>query len=273
MDMNITILSKVKKNKNKTANYYLTDNIIVRDRKIYVEKEKNDKSVLYKINKNNWHKYLNEYGWDKLELSWQKRVKFNYNYPFGFLDCGGGGDCLFSVISEALNLEDIYNNGDGNKYSIETIRGFASKEVKSENYENILNIYKALFDNNDFDGEWNPYDINNIEELRKIISTNGDKYWGDHICLDLLQRALDINFILMKTDFGIETDDSKYFYPICQDINENTNYIIIYYTDEIHFQLVGYFDGNLMRTVFSYDNLPTNFVEMYKRDMNKSWKK
>jgi hypothetical protein len=74
----------------------------------------------------------------------------------------------------------------------------------------------------------------------------------------------------MKTDFGIETDDSKYFYPICQDINENTNYIIIYYTDEIHFQLVGYFDGNLMRTVFSYENLPTNFVEMYKRDMNKS---
>ena len=25
----------------------------------------------------------------------------------------------------------------------------------------------------------------------------------------------------MKTDFGIESDDSRYFYPICQDIDEN----------------------------------------------------
>jgi hypothetical protein len=133
-----------------------------------------------------------------------------------------------------------------------------------------LGIYKALFDNGDFDGEWNPHDINNIEELRKVFKTTGDKFWGDHICLGLLQKALNINFILMKTDFGIETDDSRYFYPICEDIYENESYIILYYTDEIHFQLVGYFDENLMKTVISYENLPINFVEMYKRDMNKS---
>ena len=48
----------------------------------------------------------------------------------------------------------------------------------------------------------------------------------------------------MKTDFGIESDDSRYFYPICQDIDENGMYIVIYYTDEIHFQLVGYFNAS-----------------------------
>ena len=251
-------------------NYYLTDNIVIKDKKMYVEKEKNSKTVLYKINKNNWHKYLNEYGWTKLETSWQNKIKYNYNYPFGFLDCGGGGDCLFSVISEALNLNEIYINGDGNRFSIESVREYASNEIDCNNYDNIIEIYKALYDNDDFDGEWNPYDVNNIEELKKIFATNGDKFWGDHICLGLLQKALNINFILMKTDFGIETDDSRYFYPICEDIDENGKYIIVYYTDEIHFQLVGYFDGNIMQTVFSYENLPPNFVEMYKRDMNKS---
>ncbi len=178
--MNNTILSKIPKNENKTEKYYLTDNIIVKDKKMYVEKEKNNKTILYKINKNNWHKYLNEYGWDKLELSWQKRVKFNYNYPFGFLDCGGGGDCLFSVISEALNLEDIYNNGDGNKYSIESIRGFASNEVINENYESILNFNPRQGDDYLDSGDDNNSEQFNtgddyFQSLVPILFVRGDK--------------------------------------------------------------------------------------------------
>ena len=74
----------------------------------------------------------------------------------------------------------------------------------------------------------------------------------------------------MKTDFGIENDDSRYFYPICQDLNKNAKYIILYYTDEIHFQLVGFFNGDVMKTVFSFEDIPSNLIEMYKRDMNKT---
>ena len=218
MSEKLSIKFNSSKKNDKNINYYLTDNIVIKDKKMYVEKDNNYKTVLHKINKNNWHKYLNEYGWTKLEISWQKKIKYKHNYPFGFLDCGGGGDCLFSVISEALNLNDIYNKGDGNTFSIESIREYAANEINIDNYDNILGIYKALFDNGDFDGEWNPHDINNIEELRKVFKTTGDKFWGDHICLGLLQKALNINFILMKTDFGIETDDSRYFYPICEDI-------------------------------------------------------
>lgn len=256
-------------NKNEDI-FYLTDDILVKNNKIFVRKEINKKEKFFKISKNNWHIYLSEYGWEKLEASWRSIIKFKFNYPLGFLDCGGGGDCLFSVIAEALNLNDIYNGNDGSSNSLESIRSIAAKEVREDNYSNIIEIYRALYDNDDFDGDWNPHNINSIEELRKIISTCGDKYWGDHICLDLLQKGLKINFILMKTDFGIENDDSRYFYPICQDLNKNAKHIILYYTDEIHFQLVGFFNGDVMKTVFSFDDIPSNLIEMYKRDMNKT---
>ena len=213
---------------------------------------------------------MEEYGWEKLENNWRKKMKFNYNYPFGFLDCGAGGDCLFAVIAEAFNLEDIYNNGNGNRLDIETVRKITSEQVDEKNFNEIISIYKALFDNNDFDGDWNPLEIDTIEKLRKIISTSGDTYWGDHICFDLIQNAFNINLIIMNTDFSIEKNESSYFYPICRDINENGKYIIIYYTDEIHFQLVGYFDGNLMKTVFSFNDIPKKLIELYKMDMNKS---
>ena len=57
MDTISSIVRTSKKMNSLLVNYYLTDNVIVRDKKMYVEKEKNDKSVLYKINKNNWHNY------------------------------------------------------------------------------------------------------------------------------------------------------------------------------------------------------------------------
>ena len=260
-----------KLNKNEDNTFYLTDTLVVKNNKIYVKKEINEKDKFYKINKNNWHKYLVEYGWQKLDHFWKDKIKFNHNFPFGFLDCGGGGDCLFLVIAEALNLTDIYNGNEGNKFNVDSIRNVAANEVKQDNFTNILEIYRALFDNDDFDGDWNPYKVNNIEEFKKIIKTKGDQYWGDHLILDLLQKGLNINFILMKTDIELEDDDDlNYFYPIGRDIDENSKYIIIYYTDEIHFQLVGYFDGNVMKVIFNYDELPKKLIKMYKRDMNKT---
>lgn len=252
-------------------NFYLTDNLSVKDNNLFFEKDENSKKVKIKINKKNWHNYLSEYGWEKLENHWRKKIRFGYNYPLGFLDCGAGGDCLFAVIAEAFNLEDIYKNGNGNIYSIESVRKVASEQINKSNFDEIISIYRALYENNDFDGDWNPTEINSVDEFRKVISTSGDKYWGDHICLNLIQNALNINFIVMKTDFSIENyDNSGYFYPIGQDLDKNGKYIIIYYTDEIHFQLVGYFNGNVMKTIFLYEELPEKLIELYKMDMNKS---
>ena len=78
----------------------------------------------------------------------------------------------------------------------------------------------------------------------------------------------------MKTSLSIEeledNENSSLFYPIFQDIDFSSKYIILYYTDEVHFQLVGYFNGSVMKTIFTYDELPDKIVDLYKRDMNKS---
>jgi len=229
-----------------------------------------DDNGLHKVGNRNWHKYLSEYGWEKLENSWKKKLGMNVkNFPFGYLDCGAGGDCLFSVIAEAMNLDEIYNTGDSVKYDIDNIRKVAADQVNEMNFTEIIGIYRAMYDNDDFEGEWNPLEVDTVEQLREIIKTNGDNFWGDHITLHLLQKGLDIRFIIMKTEFSLSEDSGCHFYPIGQDMDGGSKYILIYYTDEIHFQLVGYFDGNKMVSLFSYEQLPEKFIDMYKRDMNK----
>ena len=63
-----------------------------------------------KITLNNWHKYLDIIGWNKLPLRFirflNRNSKNRYkNSPYGVIDCGGDGECLFHCISHALSSE------------------------------------------------------------------------------------------------------------------------------------------------------------------------
>ena len=42
--------------------YYLTDNIYIKNDEMFYSKN----SKMKKVNKNNWHIILNEYGWEKI---------------------------------------------------------------------------------------------------------------------------------------------------------------------------------------------------------------
>ena len=44
--------------------FYLTENIILKDNKTYFKKD----SKIKEINNNNWHHYLGEFGWSKMPL-------------------------------------------------------------------------------------------------------------------------------------------------------------------------------------------------------------
>ena len=85
---------------NYLSDNYITNNIFIRDNKLYYKIKKE-----IKITSNNWHKYLHEYGWYKLHLKWIKRLnefrvdKKSKNSQFGVLDCGGSGDCFFSCVN------------------------------------------------------------------------------------------------------------------------------------------------------------------------------
>ena len=39
-------------------------------------------------------------------------------------------------------------------------------------------------DAEDFEEEWNPHEIENIEDFRKQLKQSGHNYWGDYILLN-----------------------------------------------------------------------------------------
>ena len=249
--------------------YYITDNIYIKNKKYYFEEE-DDKYI--KLNNKNWFKYLKNYNWSKMCLGWRKRLKENNKSCFGILDCGSNGDCLFHVISEALNSILILENKSP-IYDYEKLRIIASEQINKDNYDCIINSYILEIENKEFMGDWDPLNINNIEELSNEIKKCGNNFWGDHILLQLLQKKLEFNVIIFNSDNYEDSDniDEKFkILPISNLDNEKYKYtILIYYLGDVHFQLIGYFDGNKMNTIFTKETLPLVVNNVYNQDCRK----
>ena len=229
--------------------YYISDSCFLKNKKLYFENESNK----IKINKKNWFKYLGEYGWEKLPIDWRRKLDFK---EFGILDCGANGDCLFHVISEGFNLYKIFNNScdpELNLYDISDIRKIAANGINEENYIPIIENYKC---DDDFLGLWNPEIVNSREELKNEIIKEGDNFWGDHITLQLIQEYLHFNVIIMNNDVDIQ--------HLACDLNKYDKTMIIYYIDNCHFQLIGHFDGNIIKTLFTKDEIPECLISLCK---------
>ena len=246
--------------------YYLTDSIFIENKETFYE----DNSIK-KINKNNWHKILNECGWTKLPLGWKRRLKEeeHKNSCFGLLECGSDGDCLFHVLSEALNSQYLINLKPP-KYDVLSLRELVANEINKDNFEMILESYKLEYEELNFMGEWDPNEINNMKDFKKEIIKIGNNFWGDHILLQLLQKNLKLNIIILNSDNNKKTqnlDERFTIHPIAAlDLTTYNKTIIIYYLDEYHFQLIGYFDGNIMKTIFNNDDIPTVILDIYNKD-------
>ena len=225
----------------------------------------NDKQI--KINNQNWHKYLQDYGYCKLELGWKKRLKsdISKNSLWGVMDCGSNGDCLFLCIEEAY--KNIYNpfNED---FSVINLRELTANQITEKNYDIILENYKLEYNNDEFDGLWEPLNIKNINELKEEIKKFGNSFWGDHILIQLLENALHINIFLLNNDNDY-FDNIKKKYKIQNTGNhydKNRRSIILYYCLNSHFQLIGYFNNNKMQTLFNFNELPIEFLKILNED-------
>ena len=228
--------------------HYITENVLFYKKRLYFLTE-DEKYIC--INTRNFFKYLIQYGWVKLNIEWRKKLD-SANYCV--LECGSDGDCLFHVISEALNLDLIFKN-DIPKYSILDIRKIASNEINDDNFEIILESYKAELEYGEFIGDWNPNEINSKDDLKKEVEKKGDSFWGDHILLQLISKALGINFIIFdnnKNNIYSLFDNLKY---------EKTVYL--YYYDNYHFQLIGHFNGKVINTVFDKKDIPEIILNLY----------
>ena len=212
----------------------------------------NDKNI--RLNRKNWFSSMKNYGWEKLKLNWRKILENNF---FSVLECGADGDCLFHVVSEALNMELIYNYEIPN-YDIATVRSLAASQINDDNFVIILESYKAELECGEFFGDWNPNAITCINDLQVEILKSGNNFWGDHILIQLLSEKLSINFIILN-------DENHNITSMCNDLKYDKT-IIIYYLDNLHFQLVGYFNGKIMQTVFKNGELPLGLLKKYQED-------
>ena len=218
--------------------YFLTDNLYLEKNKFYF----NDNEL---VTNKNYHLAFGSYGWEELDFLWELQLGEKYL----ILDCGSSGDCLFHSISEALNLREIYANNDKideiKFEDVASLRNLTSKEINKSNFETILESYKLEDELGEFQGQWEPNEIQNIKELQNEIIKGGDNFWGDHITIQLLSKKLKINFVILNSN-----DESEELSYTTVEINGNKNYIILYYLNNCHFKLVGKFDGKKIQVIF-----------------------
>lgn len=242
---------------------YITDRIFILNNQLFYETDNRK----IKFNKNNWHKYIVDYGFEKLEMGWRKRLKSenSKNSLWGVLDCGGDGDCLFLCLEEAFKNFYSPENED---FSAENIRNYAANQINKNNFDLILTTYRLEEETGEFLGEWEPSKIKNIEELQNEIRKPGNSFWGDHTIIQLLEQALNINIILLNSEneffenlkYKIQSRGNKFY--------SDRRTIILYYYLNCHFQLIGYFNGNKMQTIFTFEQIPKEFKKICKEDLN-----
>jgi hypothetical protein len=236
--------------------YYYTDTIYLQDTNIYYDKD----NIKKKVQNYNWHKILSEYGWEKLNLKWIKKLNnlidfVPRNSLFGVLDCGGEGDCLFHCISYALKSDDVFNINLN--YEVSDLRQIICDTIDIEKYNEIIGIYKILKDADDFDEDWDPYEID-FDEFKGILLEGGNNYWGDNIIINILKEKLNINIIILSSN---NITNQHNYYPLLYDFDKKLNTIILLYEDNMHFKLVGYFD-DYMITLFK--NVPQEILKLIK---------
>jgi hypothetical protein len=223
-----------------TDKYFLTEILYLHKGLLYLIED----DIVVKVDKTNYSNALSFYGWEDIDFIWESQIGDAYL----ILDCGSSGDCLFHSIAEALNLKQIYSNSNNVEeldfYHVDSLRKAASSKITSDNFNLILESYKLEDELGEFQGDWDPNKITRIEELQSEIEKSGNNFWGDHITIQLLSTALQINFVILNCN-----DDEDVSYTTVE-IPGNKGFIILYYLNNCHFTLVGKFDGKRMNVIF-----------------------
>jgi len=138
-----------------------------------------------------------------------------------------------------------------NKYTI------ANQET--EEYQELLEEFEFM------------KDVNSIQDLKKVISTVGGKYWADNWAIVTLERLYNVKFIILSQTHFLEGE--KELVLQCSEadkviqakgIFEPSYYIIFDYSISkysSHYQLITY-DKNIERGAFTFNELPYRIKEL-----------
>jgi len=230
--------------------HYLTEDIVIKSNKLYHK----DKLV----KRHNWHIKLHELGWEKLHRQWITKLNKLHNpYPnnslFGCLECGDDGDCMFHCISYAINSieNEMYDSKD--------IRNIVADSITKDQFDNMISCYRCMKDLDDFDESWDPYKVETLDEFKEEICKTGHSYWGDHLLLQLVMSAFNLNVLILTQN---EFTDTYEPYPICSSYNKSYNTVILIHENNLHFKLLGRFD-DIMITNFNDSNLPLEIKRLF----------
>lgn len=235
--------------------FYLTENIIIENDKTFYIRNKHK----LKITNSNWHIYLGDFGWEKLPISWIKKlnslsIKKEKNSRYALYDCEMDGNCFFQCIANSFNNDNKLSN-----YNYEDIRNLIADGITNEMFEELIMYYRIICDSDDFDEEWDPYKIDNINDFKDQIRESGNNYWCDYILLNYVIIILNINIIILNYNKG-NKDSSIYNTLFEYDSKKKT--IFLFYEENIHFKLIGYYDNTIMKSTFEHSNIPYELKEL-----------
>lgn len=226
---------------------------------MYYETEKGTKPV----KRSDWHIHLREYGYHKLPKRWitlLNRVTETKpkNSPYGYLECERDGDCLYHCIANALNERD----GEECFHTNITVKENICEGITEEDYRLCIGCYRAMKDASDFENEWDPYQIDTIQDFRDVVRTKGHSYWGDYMIFGLLIRLLNINICILTAD---EISGHYSLYQTGVQFEEKKDTIFLLHENQSHFQLISYFDGDRMVTYFRKGCIPPELHTLIER--------
>lgn len=227
--------------------HYLTDTLLIQDNSLYTI----TKRSLRKVTNNNWHHYLNQVGWSKFPRKWitylnQLSEVRSKNSLFGLLQCPQDGDCLFHCIANALNSRNQWLTYHNSK----DIRSTIADSIDEDDYQTLISVYRAMKDADDYENEWDPHDVRDINQFRDLIKQSGHSYWGDSLLIQIIASHYDINILIYHSP---DEEMIQLYTLVHYDPLKDT---ICLWFEFNHFQLIGHYNGDQMITWFSVGELP-----------------
>jgi predicted NAD-dependent protein-ADP-ribosyltransferase YbiA (DUF1768 family) len=133
---------------------------------------------------------------------------------------------------------------------------FTSMSTKHKELETLANEFAFM------------KDVNNIDDLKKVIREVAGKYWADNWALSSLERIYNVKFIVLSQNHFIQGEKELVLQCISADtkleeqgIFEPSYYIITEYFQNIHYKLVTY-DKNVKRGALTFSEVPYKIKEL-----------
>ena len=133
---------------------------------------------------------------------------------------------------------------------------FTSISTKSKELEELAQEFQFM------------KDVNNVEELKKVIKEVGGIYWADNWATSSLERLYNVKFIILSQAHFVEGEKEHVLQCTSADkkleergLFEPSYYIIADYFQNNHYKLITY-DKNIKRGALTFSEVPYKIKEL-----------